>query len=195
MVWEKRKRVSGRHRDRGDGKRRQALEEKEYSQRKKTEGGKKEEGNVERGEKELTSCPPAQAAREEEGTNPLTVFLPPPPFGFGGETGAEVGCFSNLPCLSTSRDLREWRLQGPGSSVPQLAETPALLFNTYSSPPPQGVSVCTKQIHRVFYTAAGNPSGPLLPTIPEMRLVGEMILALIPSPSTFHLLELSWTQK
>lgn len=119
MVWEKREGVWETETEEMEEDDRHWKKRNTASERKQT--GKKEEGNVERGEKEkeMSSCPPAQPAREEEGTNPLTVFFPPPFWFWRGNCGAEVGCFSNIPCLSTSRELREWRLQGLGWPVPE----------------------------------------------------------------------------
>ena len=85
--------VPARPRAWGHGERRQRHWKKRNRASERKQKGEKEEGNVERGEKERSSRPPAPAAGEEEGTNPLTLFFPPPFRFWRGNCGAEVGCF------------------------------------------------------------------------------------------------------
>lgn len=105
--------------------------------------GGKEEGNVERGEKEISPRAPSQAAREEEGTNPRPCSSRPP-FGFGGEPVARRwGAFRTSLAFQqylppayrhthTPRNLVGGCVQEGSELAENYPEEPALPFNTYS---------------------------------------------------------------
>lgn len=69
---------------------------------KEKQKGEKEEGNVERGEKKYHPSP-FSGRKGRGGNKSLTVFFPPLFWFWRGICREEVGCFSNLPCLSAIR--------------------------------------------------------------------------------------------
>lgn len=132
----------------GEGRQRHWKKRNTTSERKTEAGGGgggevKEEGNVERGEKEISPRAPSQAAREEEGTNPRPCSSRLP-FGFGGEPVARRwGAFRTSLAFQqylpqayhhthTPRNLVGVCVQEGSELAENYPEEPALPFNTYS---------------------------------------------------------------
>lgn len=173
------------------------MEEKEYkySQRKKNRvGGRgEEEGNAERGQKEISPVPLLGPHGKRREQIPDRLCSSRPPFWFWrGTCRAEVGCFLQSPSsfnntcpqpTATYVHLEIWWGWGCGSDQSWqriIQRNSALPFNTHS-PRCGGVGLHPAN-PPVFCGAAGIPSDPLLPPGLEMGHQGgkKMIQALPP---------------
>lgn len=158
------------------------MEEKEYSQRKKTQGGKGRKCRKRRERNTILS--PCSGRKGRGGNKSPDHVLPAPLLVLAGKLarrwGASPTTLSNTrpqPAARTrtSRNLGGVQVGNSGNGG-YRAWGPLchswqrfLLSFQHVCTPLQGLSVCSKQIHRVFWAAAGNPGGPLLPPRPEMR--------------------------
>lgn len=121
----------------GEGRQRHWKKRNTASERKTEGGGEGGRKCRKRRERNITPCP-FSGRKGRGGNKSPTVFFPPPFWFWWGTCRAEVGCFSNLPCLS---------------AIP----APSLPPHTYTQKP--GGGVCARGI-RAGRELSGGASSP-----------------------------------